>query len=101
MVGGVRTTEGSALDVRVREDTDSSSTNYATYKSNGYGNGRRIIGVPVNGGAPDFTAVAIRAFFLQSAGVYSGVTGSDPICAEYIGTFVQTSAAHAGMGSGA
>lgn len=100
MVGGNRATEGDALDTRVREDTDSSSLDYASYKSNGYGNGRRIVGVPVNGGAPDFTAMAIRAFFLQPAGVYSGVTGSTPICAEYIGTYIQAGGVHASSGTG-
>lgn len=100
MVGGVRTTEGNALDTRAREDTDTSSTWYADYKSGGQGNGRRIVGVPVNGGAPDFTAVAIRAFFLQPAAVYSAVTGSDPICAEYIGTYVQAAGVRAGAGGG-
>jgi Putative Flp pilus-assembly TadE/G-like len=100
MVGGVRTTEGSALDTRVREDTDSSSMDYASYKSNGQGNGRRIIGAPVNGGAPGFTAVAIRAFFLQPAGVYSSVTGSMPICAEYIGTYIQAAGVHTGAVAG-
>src|SRR5215472_12680282 len=58
MVGGEKTTEGTALDTRVREDTDSTSTTYADYISGGKGNGRRLVGVPVNGGPPDFVAVA-------------------------------------------
>ena len=100
MVGGNRTTEGSALNTRVLEDTDSTSATYAQYEANGTGNGRRVIGVPVNSGSPNFTAVAVRAFFLEPAGVYSAVTGSTSICAEYIGTYKQTSTGTGGTGVG-
>lgn len=100
MVGGNKTTEGSALDTRVSEDSDPNSVNYASYVQAGLGNGRRIFGVPVNGGPPNFTAVAVRAFFLQPQGVYLGVTGSTSICAEYIGTYVQGSGVHVGAGQG-
>ena len=100
MVGGNRTTEGAALQSRVNEDTDPNSATYADYQAEGLGTGRRVIGVPVNGGPPDFTAVAVRAFFLLNN--YSGVTGSTPICAEYIGTYKQTGTgtSAAGVGSG-
>jgi|SRR5579862_5893689 len=101
MVGGNRTTEGDALNARVLEDTDSTSATYAQYEAAGLGNGRRVIGVPVNSGPPDFTAVAVRAFFLEPAGVYSAVTGSTSICAEYIGTYKQTATGTGGAGSGA
>ena len=101
LVGGDRTAEGSALNTRVLEDTDSTSTTYAQYVQDGMGNGRRVIGVPVNSGNPDYVAVAIRAFFLQPAGIYSQVTGSTPICAEYIGTYKQTGNGTAGAGVGA
>jgi hypothetical protein len=100
MVGGNRTTEGSALATRVNEDTDPYSATYAQYEQTGTGNGRRIIGVPVNGGPPNFTAVAVRAFFLQTAAIYSAVTGSTPICAEYIGTYKQTGTGTAAAGTG-
>ncbi len=100
MVGGNRTTEGDALNARVMEDTDPYSTTYAQYEAGGTGNGRRVIGVPVNSGSPNFTAVAIRAFFLEASGVYSGVTGSTSICAEYIGTYKQTGAGTTAAGSG-
>jgi len=100
MVGGNRTTEGAALAARVNEDTDPNSTTYAQYLALNQYNGRRVIGVPVNSGVPNFTAVAIRAFFLEPASVYSAVTGSTPICAEYIGTYKQTGTGTAAAGTG-
>lgn len=100
MVGGNRSAEGNALATRVMEDTDPTSATYAAYEAAGLGNGRRVIGVPVNGGPPDFTAVAVRAFFLEPASVYSAVTGSTPICAEYIGTYKQTGTGTAAAGTG-
>jgi hypothetical protein len=99
MVGGNRTTEGAALNTRVQEDTDPNSATYAQYEQLGLGNGRRVIGVPVNGGPPDFIAVAVRAFFLENS--YVGITGSTPICAEYIGTYKQTGTGTAAAGTGA
>jgi Flp pilus assembly protein TadG len=96
MVGGNKTTEGSALATRVNEDSDTTATTYAQYIADGTGNGRRIIGVPINSGpivvAPytdAFIAVGIGAFFLETADVYNAITGSTPICAEYIGPYVQ------------
>ena len=100
MVGGNRTTEGDALNTRVMEDTDPYSTTYAQYEAGGTGNGRRVIGVPVNSGPNDFTAIAVRAFFLQASGVYSAVTGSTSICAEYIGTYKQTGTGTSAAGTG-
>jgi hypothetical protein len=100
MVGGNRTTEGAALAARVNEDTDPNSTTYAQYLALNQYNGRRVIGVPVNSGDPNFTAVAVRAFFLEPASVYSAVTGSTPICAEYIGTYKQTGTGTAAAGTG-
>jgi hypothetical protein len=94
MVGGNKNTEATALDYRVNEDSDPTSATYAAYIAGGMGNGRRVIGVPVNSGpvvvAPwtdTFTAVGISAFFLLPD--YSGVTGSTSICAEYIGPYVE------------
>ncbi len=97
MVGGNKNTEGSALDTRVNEDSDPNSATYADYMALGQGNGRRVVAVPVNGGPPDFIAIGIGAFFLLPTPTYLGVTGSTPICAEYIGTFVQGST-HSGAG---
>jgi Flp pilus assembly protein TadG len=96
MVGGNKNTEGDALATRVWEDSDPVSATFAEYISHQSGNGRRIVGVPINSGptvvAPytqPFVAVGIGAFFLLTPDKYTSVTGSDPICAEYIGPFVQ------------
>ena len=97
MVGGAKNTEGDALNARVLEDTDPDSSNFQAYVAQGNGNGRRIIGLPVNNGPTNnFTAMAIRAFFLQNSGIYNGVTGHDPICAEYIGAYIQGSGIRSG-----
>src|SRR5579859_2552733 len=91
MVGGNKNTEGAALDTRVLEDSDPTSATYSAYLAQGTGNGRRVVAVPINAGAPDFTAIGIGAFFLLSTPIYQGVTGTSPICAEYIGPYVQGS----------
>jgi Flp pilus assembly protein TadG len=103
MVGGNKNTEGGALATRVLEDSDSTSATYSAYISGGKGNGRRIVGLPINSGptvvppyTSAFTAVGIGAFFLQTADVYNAVSGIDPICGQYIGPYVQGR-----MGSGA
>ena len=88
MVGGNKNTEANALDARVLEDSDPTSNTYAAYLASGNGNGRRVIGVPVNGGPPDFTAIGIGAFLLLATPTYQSVTGTTPICAEYIGPYV-------------
>lgn len=91
MVGGNKNTEGSALDTRVNEDSDPNSTTYAAYMALGQGNGRRVVAVPINDGPPNFDAVGIGAFFLLPTPTYLGVTGTTPICAAYIGPYVQGS----------
>jgi len=98
MVGGNKNTEGSALDTRVQEDSDSLSATYSAYTSLGTGNGRRIIGVPVNSGPPNFVAIGIGMFLLAPTPVYQAVTGTSPICAEYIGPYVE-GAMHGGAGA--
>jgi len=90
MVGGQKTTEGAALDQRVSEDSDSTSTTYAQYMLNGQGNYRRIVALPINNGDPNFDAIAIGAFFLLQEGWYSAA-GNGSYCAEYIGPYVQGS----------
>jgi Flp pilus assembly protein TadG len=95
MVGGGKTAEGNALDVRVQEDSDSTSATYADYMALGQGNGRRVIGVPVNSGPPGFVAMGIAEFFLLPTPTYQGITGTTPICAEYVGPYVEGSS-HAG-----
>jgi len=46
LVGGVKNTEGTALNTRVLEDSDATSTTYAQYLLNGQGNGRRVMALP-------------------------------------------------------
>jgi hypothetical protein len=89
MVGGNKNTEGSALNSRVLEDSDSTSATYSAYMAAGKGNGRRLVGVPVNGGPPNFDAIGIGMFFLLPTPDYLSVTGTTPICAEYVGPYVQ------------
>jgi hypothetical protein len=91
MVGGNKNTEGAALDARVNEDSDPNSATYAAYMALGQGNGRRVVAVPINDGPPNFDAIGIGAFFLLPTPTYLGVTGTTPICAEYIGPYVQGS----------
>jgi len=91
MVGGNKNTEGAALDERVNEDSDPNSSTYPAYMALGQGNGRRVIAVPVNNGPPNFDAIGIGAFFLLATPTYLGVSGTTPICAEYIGPYVQGS----------
>jgi hypothetical protein len=98
MVGGNKNTEGTALDSRVQEDSDPNSATYADYMALGKGNGRRVIGVPVNSGPPDFTAIGIAEFFLQPTPNYQSVKGTTPICAEYVGPYVEGSN-HPGAGA--
>lgn len=98
MVGGNKNTEGTALDARVQEDSDPNSATYADYMALGQGNGRRLIGVPVNSGPPDFVAIGIAEFFLQPTPNYQSVIGTTPICAEYVGPYVQGSS-HPGAGA--
>ena len=90
-IGGVPGNRGSsifdALQSRVDQDTDTTSTTYAQYQSGGTGNGRRVVTVIIGGtwsgnGANASTPVlGFANFFLEST--YSGNSG--PICALYIG----------------
>jgi Flp pilus assembly protein TadG len=89
MDNGAKDTEMSAIAERVDEDTDTTSTTYAQYLANGTGNGERVVYVPVNGGAPNYTDLGFAGFFLLNASYYNGLGGNDSACAEYIGTYVQ------------
>lgn len=92
MTGGAKQTILDALQTRINQDTDSSSFYYSDYRAGGRGNGRRIVGVPINdGGTPPGTnlrMVGIGAFFLRPTGQY-GSGGNQAWCAEYIGSWVQ------------
>ena len=98
MVGGAKNTEGTALDERVTEDSDPNSETYVDYTALGTGNGRRIVGVPINGGPPNFTAIGIGMFFLQPTPNYQSIGGNQAICAEYVGPYVEGSM-HPGAGA--
>lgn len=92
MNGGNMQTQVDSTTARVLQDTDSVSRTYQQYLSrldsngNRVGNGRRVIGVPMNSGPPNFTVVGIGGFFLLTTDWYN-VNGNQPICAEYIGPF--------------
>jgi hypothetical protein len=92
MTGGAKQTILDALQARINQDTDSSSFYYSDYRAGGRGNGRRIVGVPINdGGTPpgaNLRMVGIGAFFLRPTGQY-GSGGNQAWCAEYIGSWVQ------------
>lgn len=96
MTGGAKQAQRTSLLVRVAQDTDSVSPNFVSYASVGIGNGRRIVGAPINSGYPDYRVVQIGAFFLRPANTYDQ-GGNSPWCAEYIGAWVQGSA-HKGAG---
>ncbi|HYZ83469.1 MAG TPA: pilus assembly protein TadG-related protein [Bryobacteraceae bacterium] len=92
MNGGGMQTQSDSIQERVRQDTDPTSRTYAQYLSrldgSGHrvGNGRRVIGTPLNSGPPDYTVIAIAGFFLLPEAWYNG-GGNQPLCAEYIGPF--------------
>lgn len=89
--GGDKGTEGKAIDDRVAQDTDSTSTTYSQYKSGGLGNGRRIVLVPINDGGDmagnNKRIVGFGGFFISP--VPNG--GNNSWCAEYIGAYTQGS----------
>lgn len=92
--GGAKQTILDALRARINQDTDNTSVTYASYMSGGRGNGRRIVGVPINdGGTPpgvNNRIIGVGAFFLRPTGEY-GSGGNQAWCAEYIGSFVEGS----------
>ena len=77
-----------ALAMRAGQDSDSVSGTYAGYKSLRNGNGRRMVVVPVNNGAPNFAIVGFAGFFLLTPSDYDP-TGNQPACAEYVGAWTQ------------
>jgi Flp pilus assembly protein TadG len=83
---GQKITEASALDLKVAEDSDPTSTSYAQYIQKGAGNYSRVVALPINDGHPTFNAVAFGAFFLTSEGTYAGAANG-AYCAEYIGPY--------------
>jgi Flp pilus assembly protein TadG len=88
MTGGAKQTILSALQDRVNQDTNTQSANFTAYVNSGTGNGRRLIGVPINTGNPDYRIVQIGAFFLLRTQDYNQ-GGNKPFCAEYVGAWLQ------------
>jgi hypothetical protein len=77
-----------ALAMRVQQDSDPLSATYAAYRATRSGNGRRMVVVPINNGAPDFAIAGFAGFFLLTPGSYD-ITGNEPACAEYVGAWTQ------------
>ena len=88
---GAKSAERDALALRIGQDTDSTSTSYATYT----GNGRRLVNVVIQYGYRDITgallsssqqaiAVGYAQFLLLPASSYDQA-GNKPWCAIYVG----------------
>jgi Flp pilus assembly protein TadG len=88
MTNGAKNTEGDAMQLRVAQDTDTTSTTYARYVSNGQGNGRRLVVVPVNGGYPQYIIKTFALFYLLPAKDYEA-RGNESFCAEFVGAYVR------------
>lgn len=100
---GTKQTEMDAIADRVAQDTDSVSKEYGPtaslytsssykYKADNnqwpYGNGRRLVIVPINGGnTNNYTITGFARFFLDGneSDYRKLLGGDDPACAEYIG----------------
>jgi Flp pilus assembly protein TadG len=94
MTGGAKQTQLDSLIQRVNQDTDTTSLSFETYR----GNGRRIVGAPINSGQPGgYRIVGFGAFLILPASEYSS-GGNKPFCAVYVGPWVQGSK-HKGAGS--
>ncbi len=95
MTGGAKQTQLASLRNRINQDTDPYSATYEQYAAGNRGNGRRLVGAPINTGAPDYRVVQIGAFFLLPVSEYDS-GGNRPFCAEYVGAWVQGSS-HKGV----
>lgn len=99
MTGGAKQAMRDALIDRAHQDTDSTSTSFEEYVANDSGNGRRLVGVPINTGAPDYRIVQIGAFFLAKQEEYAH-GGNKPFCAEYVGAWLMGSKSKAAGDAG-
>jgi hypothetical protein len=88
MTGGAKQTQLTSLVERINQDNDTTSMTFAQYMAGGQGTGRRIVGAPINSGAPNYTIVQIGAFFLLPANQYNN-GGNSAFCAEFLGAWVQ------------
>jgi len=85
-----------SIEERFEQDSDRSSTAYATYT----GNGRRIFVVPVNDRGDPARVIGFAGFFVPPNAC--GHNNNDPCCGEYIGPGVLNGQhVGAGYGSGA
>jgi hypothetical protein len=100
MSGGAKQTMVDSVVRRINQDTDPTSETYTQYASNRRGNGRRLVGVPINTGAPEYRIVQIGAFLLLPASEYNN-GGNKPFCAEYVGAWLQGSSTKAAADAGA
>jgi hypothetical protein len=88
MSTGNKQTEDSAMQDRVSQDLDTSSTSYDQYVATGNNNGRRLVIVPINTGpANGYRIAGFGLFFLGTVKDYQ-VSPSDSFCAEYVGPAV-------------
>jgi len=114
LTSGNKNAQASALDIRVREDGDSTDNVLSTYLANPLHNGRRFIALPVVDPTVSYTTgagvtgvIGYASFFLLSDGttnsnLYKSGTGNDPFCAIYAGPYVLGSTDPGGStGSGA
>jgi Flp pilus assembly protein TadG len=83
-----------AMEQRFQQDSDVTSTTFATYN----GNGRRLLTVAVNGGGDPATVLGFASFFLQPTPC--GTKNTTPCCAEYVGAAVVNSSRRGAATSG-
>lgn len=88
MTGGAKQSQLTSLVERINQDNDSTSPTFSQYMAGGKGSGRRIVGAPINTGAPNYTIVQIGAFFLLPTTQYNN-GGNSSFCAEFLGAWVQ------------
>lgn len=95
MTGGAKQTQLTSLVNRINQDSDRTSMTYSEYVAANRGNGRRLVGAPINSGYPTYRIVQMGAFFLLPVTEYDA-GGNKPFCAEYVGAWVQ-GASHKGV----
>ena len=105
---GNKKAQATALDTRVQEDLDYTTTDsLSSYLNDTAHNGRRLIALPVVDPTSTTTTTVLgyAAFLLISDGTanssyYASGTGNDPFCAVYAGSYIQGSV-NPGAGVGA
>jgi Flp pilus assembly protein TadG len=83
LTGGATTTVKDALQTRINQDADHTSTTFAAYKEQGHS--RRITTVPVTDSVNGIRIVGFARFFLLPANEYQNAQGNDAWCGIYIG----------------